>query len=55
MENCLICNRIRMFKEGSNKFFVKELETGYVVIGTINILKVTRYFFVKNIKVNYTN
>ena len=30
---CVICNRINMIKEGTNRFFVKELETGYVVIG----------------------
>lgn len=30
---CLICDRIQMIKEGSNPYFVKELETGYVVIG----------------------
>ena len=30
---CLICDRIKMIKEGSNPYFVKELETGYVVIG----------------------
>ena len=33
MEDCLICIRIKMIKEGTNKYFVKELETGYVVIG----------------------
>ncbi|MCJ8007816.1 HIT family protein [Lederbergia wuyishanensis] len=33
MEDCLICNRINMIKEGTNKYFVAELETGYVVIG----------------------
>lgn len=33
MENCLICSRINMIKEGTNKYFVAELETGYVVIG----------------------
>lgn len=33
MENCLICNRINMIKENTNKYFVAELETGYVVIG----------------------
>lgn len=33
MEDCLICNRISMIKEGTNKYFVAELETGYVVIG----------------------
>ena len=30
---CLICDRIEMIKNGTNKYFVKELETGYVVIG----------------------
>lgn len=29
----LICDRINMIKEGTNPYFVKELETGYVVIG----------------------
>ena len=30
---CFICKRIEMIKNGTNPFFVKELETGYVVIG----------------------
>ena len=30
---CLICERIEMIKHGTNSYFVKELETGYVVIG----------------------
>lgn len=30
---CLICNRIEQIKKGTNPYFVKELETGYVVIG----------------------
>lgn len=30
---CLVCDRINMIKDGTNPFFVKELETGYVVIG----------------------
>ena len=30
---CIICDRIKMIKEGTNPYFVKELETGYVVIG----------------------
>ena len=30
---CIICDRINMIKEGTNPYFVKELETGYVVIG----------------------
>ena len=31
--SCLICDRIKMIKEDTNQYFVKELETGYVVIG----------------------
>ena len=30
---CLICDRINMIKDRTNPYFVKELETGYVVIG----------------------
>ena len=30
---CLICDRIEMIENGTNPSFVKELETGYVVIG----------------------
>ena len=30
---CLICDRIAMIQRGENPYFVKELETGYVVIG----------------------
>ena len=30
---CLVCDRIQMIKEGTNQYFVKELQTGYVVIG----------------------
>lgn len=30
---CLICDRIEMIKNQTNPYFVKELETGYVVIG----------------------
>lgn len=30
---CLVCDRIEMIKKGTNPYFVKELETGYVVIG----------------------
>lgn len=33
MCECLICERIKLIKEGTNKYFVTELETGYVVIG----------------------
>lgn len=30
---CFICDRIEMIKSGENPYFVKELDTGYVVIG----------------------
>ncbi|MBO4860608.1 MAG: HIT family protein [Oscillospiraceae bacterium] len=30
---CVICDRIEMIKSGANRYFVRELETGYVVIG----------------------
>ncbi len=30
---CLICDRIEMIEKGVNPYFVKELDTGYVVIG----------------------
>ena len=30
---CVICDRIEMIKSGINPYFVKELSTGYVVIG----------------------
>ena len=30
---CLICDRINMIQDGTNPYFVKELESGYVVIG----------------------
>ena len=30
---CIICDRIQMIKSGTNPYFVKELDTGYVVIG----------------------
>ena len=30
---CMICQRIRMIQEGRNPYFIRELETGYVVLG----------------------
>ncbi len=30
---CLICDRIAMIQAGTNPYFVKELSTGYVVLG----------------------
>lgn len=30
---CLVCDRIEMIKDGTNPYFVRELDTGYVVLG----------------------
>jgi diadenosine tetraphosphate (Ap4A) HIT family hydrolase len=47
MDDCLICNRIEMIKGGTNKYFVKELETGYVVIGDHQYFKGYTLFLCK--------
>ena len=39
---CFICDRIEMIKNGENPYFVKELSSGYVVLGD------NPYFEVKN-------
>lgn len=39
MNNCLICERIKLIREEKNRFFVKELETGYVVLGDFQYYK----------------
>lgn len=44
---CLICNRIDMIKNNSNKYFVKELETSYVVIGDFQHFKGYTLFLCK--------
>ncbi len=49
---CLICDRIEMIKNGTNPYFVKELETGYVVIGDNQHFKGYALFLYKNH--NYT-
>ena len=38
-EDCLVCERIAQIKDGTNPYFVKELETGYVVIGDFQLFK----------------
>ena len=44
---CLICDRIEMIKNGSNPYFVRELETGYVVIGDHQYFKGYTLFLCK--------
>lgn len=47
---CLICDRIKMIKNGTNPCFVKELETGYVVIGDNQHFKGYTLFLYKDHK-----
>ncbi len=47
---CLICDRIEMIKRGDNPYFVKELETGYVVIGDFQHFKGYTLFLCKQHK-----
>ena len=44
---CLICERIELIKQGKNPHFVKELETGYVVIGDGQYFKGYTLFLAK--------
>lgn len=44
---CLVCDRIEMIKNGENPYFVKELETGYVVIGDHQYFKGFTLFLCK--------
>lgn len=47
---CLVCDRINMIKSGSNPYFVKELQTGYVVIGDHQHFKGYTLFLYKHHK-----
>lgn len=37
--NCLICRRINLIKNGKNPYFIKELKTGYIVLGDHQFFK----------------
>lgn len=50
MENCFVCQRIQRIKEGTNPYFVAELETGYVVIGDFQYFKGYTVFISKEHK-----
>lgn len=39
---CLICERTKMIEDGSNPYFVKELNTGYIVLGDHQYFKYKR-------------
>lgn len=44
---CFVCDRIKATKEGNNPYLVKELETGYVVIGDYQHFKGYTLFLYK--------
>ena len=47
---CFVCERIELIKCGKNPYFVKELETGYVVIGDYQHFKGYTLFLYKEHK-----
>ena len=47
MCNCSVCERIELTKNGKNPFFVRELKTGYVVLGDIQRFKGYTLFLCK--------
>ncbi len=49
-QDCFICERIDWIKEGTNPYFVAELETGYVVIGDHQYFKGYTLFLCKQHK-----
>ena len=46
--NCLACERIKMIKQGSNPYFVMELDSGYVVLGDHQLFKGYSLLLLKN-------
>ncbi|MBQ7774473.1 MAG: HIT family protein [Lachnospiraceae bacterium] len=47
MCECAVCERIALTKQGKNPYFVRELETGYVVIGDYQRFKGYTLFLCK--------
>ena len=46
-KDCMVCQRIESILQGQNPYFVKELETGYVVIGDFQRFKGYTVFICK--------
>lgn len=46
-DDCLICDRIDQIKNGSNPYYVNELETGYVVLGDYQFFRGYTLFLCK--------
>jgi diadenosine tetraphosphate (Ap4A) HIT family hydrolase len=44
---CFVCERIKMIQEGTNPYFVMELETGYAVLGDYQHFKGYTVFICK--------
>ncbi|KAB1434498.1 HIT family protein [Candidatus Galacturonibacter soehngenii] len=44
---CIVCDRIKLIKDNQNPYFVKELETGYVVIGDYQMFRGYTLFLCK--------
>lgn len=47
MCDCMVCERIEMIKNGKNPYFVRELNTGYVVMGDQQRIKGYTLFLCK--------
>ena len=47
MGDCFVCDRIEKIKKGTNPYFVRELKTGYVVIGDSQRIKGYTLFICK--------
>lgn len=47
MEPCFICDRIELIKKGENPYLIKELETGYVVLGDNQYYRGLTFFLSK--------
>jgi len=47
MADCLICRRIQQIKQGTNPYFIAELETGYIVAGDHQFFKGYTLFLCK--------
>ena len=45
---CQVCERIDLIKKGMNPYFIKELKTGYVVLGDYQQFEGYTLFLYKN-------
>lgn len=52
MCDCMICERIDWIKKNENPYFVRELDTGYVVIGDHQRIKGIRCFCANSMRQN---